>query len=258
MPQVNARSGKRDEDRKAALAAADRLLEFQLGQEKDVDFARRFGITPQNITGWRKREYGLSIGTLAQVATRLSDPDLLYVVTGRRSRVEESETAAYARGVLHAFAAVKDALGIAERELSTSSTISEDAKTSPGAAAVVAGRKTTGKGKGSPPITWPDLVDLPEGAVAALSLAGQPNDAGDELGSIKEAVGLVGGMRNVGTWTPADDLVWRAYRAVQREVPWETLDNEVAPWPPDRVSLTNIHAILTQHLRKRYTKPKRR
>lgn len=58
--------------------AAKRLLKLKRSSETLSDFARRLGVTPQNIDHWKAR--GLSLDKLAEMSPRLSEAEVLYVV----------------------------------------------------------------------------------------------------------------------------------------------------------------------------------
>jgi len=66
---------------------AERIAELQKLGEKDAEFARRIGLTPQN---WNNLKTGkrrsVSVETLADIVRnlKLSETDLYYIVTGKK------------------------------------------------------------------------------------------------------------------------------------------------------------------------------
>jgi transcriptional regulator with XRE-family HTH domain len=70
--------------------------------ESQAAFARRLGITDQHISNYVKGTYDVGPEVLAQIAGKLSDHELLYVVDGRNLGSPEAEAAAFATGVRYA------------------------------------------------------------------------------------------------------------------------------------------------------------
>lgn len=97
--------------------AAARLMNLKGLGESDAEFARRLGLTSQNIHNWTSGTHGLSLKMAMKIAPKLTDAEIVYVVAGRPLDSPDSEDAAYVRGLREAFAEAREALNGAEEEL---------------------------------------------------------------------------------------------------------------------------------------------
>lgn len=111
---------KKRQDDEIGRAVAGRILSLQLAEEKDADFARRIGVSPQDVWNWKNGKGGAQLKTVVAVHRNV-EVSLNWLITGA------SHTDAYAAGLEAGQRVLEKAAGEIKRLLEPARALGEAA-----------------------------------------------------------------------------------------------------------------------------------